>query len=164
LEAICGHHERLDGSGYPEGAQGDAIHLPARLLAIADAYSAMCRARPYRGAHTPQQALRELYLGVDKSMDAELTNLLIREIGMLPPATLVRLKCGEIAVVKSPTPRLAGARVYSIYGKSGTVLSVPVLRDTGQPEFEITGTVSFEECRSAALTIKRVWLGSRPTT
>lgn len=161
LAAVYGHHERLDGSGYPRGLQGDAVPLGARVLAIADAYSAMCKPRPYRAkAHTPQQALREIYLGIDSRMDGELTNLLIREIGMLPPATLVRLKCGEIAVIKSPTQKPAGAQVYSIYGKSGTALSLPVLRDTGLPDFEITGMVSLEECKSAALTIKRVWLGS----
>jgi HD-GYP domain-containing protein (c-di-GMP phosphodiesterase class II) len=44
------HHERLDGSGYPRGLRGDAISLPARILAVADAQQALTQPRPYRAA------------------------------------------------------------------------------------------------------------------
>jgi DNA-binding CsgD family transcriptional regulator len=44
------HHERLDGSGYPSGLRGDAISLPARILAAADVYSALRQPRPHRSA------------------------------------------------------------------------------------------------------------------
>ena len=159
LEAIHAHHERLDGSGYPRGLSGDAMPFGGRVLAVTDAYSAMSKPRAYRvKAYNPQQALRELYLSAGTLMDGELTQLLVREIGMLPPGTIVRLKCGEIAVIKSPTQLATSARAYSVYGKAGTVLGAPVLRDTSLPEFEITGMVPYSECRSAAVTIKRVWL------
>jgi HD-GYP domain-containing protein (c-di-GMP phosphodiesterase class II) len=54
------HHERMDGSGYPDGLKGDQIPLLARILAVADAYDAMTSPRPYRQAMTPEQALHEL--------------------------------------------------------------------------------------------------------
>jgi HD-GYP domain-containing protein (c-di-GMP phosphodiesterase class II) len=54
------HHERMDGSGYPDGLKGDQIPLLARILAVADAYDAMTSARPYRQAMTPEQAFHEL--------------------------------------------------------------------------------------------------------
>lgn len=54
------HHERLDGSGYPDGLAGDEIMLEARILAVADAFEAMSAARPYRNAQGSAVALAEL--------------------------------------------------------------------------------------------------------
>jgi diguanylate cyclase (GGDEF)-like protein len=54
------HHERVDGSGYPDGLRGQEIPLLARILAVADAFDAMTTPRPYRQAMTPDQALNEL--------------------------------------------------------------------------------------------------------
>src|SRR5919108_5698822 len=57
LAPIAGaHHERLDGSGYHRGSAGAALSMPARLLAAADVYHAMCEPRPHREALAPEQA------------------------------------------------------------------------------------------------------------
>jgi response regulator RpfG family c-di-GMP phosphodiesterase len=53
-------HERLDGLGYPRGSRGDAVWIGARIVSVADAYDTMTRARVFRGAITPHEALREL--------------------------------------------------------------------------------------------------------
>lgn len=58
--AVRYHHERLDGSGYPEGLIGEEIPLGARVLAVADVAAAMTADRPYRPAHTKEEALAEL--------------------------------------------------------------------------------------------------------
>ena len=50
-----------------------------------------------------------------------------------------------------------GATVYSIYGKSGMLLSEPVRRDTLQPGYEVMSLLSYAECRSASISIKRIW-------
>jgi len=57
---ILYHHERYDGSGYPEGLEGDQIPLGARIIAVADAYDAMTSDRPYRKALSPDAACDEL--------------------------------------------------------------------------------------------------------
>jgi HD-GYP domain-containing protein (c-di-GMP phosphodiesterase class II) len=54
------HHERLNGSGYPSGLQGDAILLEARILAVADVVEAMCSQRPYRPGLGIKKALKEI--------------------------------------------------------------------------------------------------------
>ena len=54
------HHERADGTGYPDGLKGDAIPLLARIVSIVDAYDAMTTERPYKAALTPEAACREL--------------------------------------------------------------------------------------------------------
>jgi len=57
LPVIRHHHERWDGSGYPDGLRGDQIPLLARILQIADIYDALTSARPYRPAYTPADAI-----------------------------------------------------------------------------------------------------------
>lgn len=56
---LC-HHERYDGRGYPEGLQGEAIPLGARIVALADAFSAMLQERPYKSRLTFEQAQEEV--------------------------------------------------------------------------------------------------------
>ena len=53
----CSHHERWDGTGYPQGLQGEAIPLSARIFAVVDCYDALTHDRPYRAAWPPEQAL-----------------------------------------------------------------------------------------------------------
>lgn len=159
LDAIRFHHERLDGSGYPLGATAAQIPLGGRILALADTYSAMSKPRPYGvKTHSPQHALREIHARRDAEIDGELANLLLQSVGMYPPGAIVRLKCGEIAVVKNAALKAGDARVFSVYSSSGMVLTTPLPRSTAAAEFEITGTVPFSECRSAAVTMKRIWL------
>jgi putative two-component system response regulator len=66
LPIIRHHHERWDGSGYPDGLSGDAIPLLARLLQIADVYDALTTNRPYRGALTQSEAWEILQSEVDR--------------------------------------------------------------------------------------------------
>jgi putative nucleotidyltransferase with HDIG domain len=54
---VRGHHERLDGSGYPDGLRGDALDLETRILAVADVWDALVSPRVYRGAWTPERAM-----------------------------------------------------------------------------------------------------------
>ena len=59
-EIIRYHHERYNGTGYPEGLAGEQIPLLARVLAMADSYDAMTSSRPYRKAMTHDQAVAEI--------------------------------------------------------------------------------------------------------
>jgi HD domain len=60
LEAILGHHERLDGSGYPAGRKGEEIPLGARIAAVADTHDALTHPRPHRSAMSPDEALEHM--------------------------------------------------------------------------------------------------------
>ena len=57
---VLSHHERYDGTGYPQGLREDQIPLAAQIISVADAYQAMLAERPYREAMTPKEAMREL--------------------------------------------------------------------------------------------------------
>ncbi len=63
-QTVLQHHERLDGSGYPNGLKGDEIMLEGRILAVADVLEAMASHRPYRPALGDEAALEELQSGV----------------------------------------------------------------------------------------------------
>lgn len=62
------HHERLDGSGYPDGLRGDELPLLAQIVSIVDAYDAMTTTRPYRQAWTPERAYEDLRKDVAKGL------------------------------------------------------------------------------------------------
>lgn len=72
LLAVLHHHERYDGMGYPSGLEGEEIPLLARILALADAFSAMMTDRPYRKALTLEEARDELLRNAGKQFDPQL--------------------------------------------------------------------------------------------
>jgi PAS domain S-box-containing protein len=78
VAAVRQHHERLDGSGYPDGLQGDAIGLFARILAVADVAEAMSSHRPYRPALGLELALKEIAGGRGVRFDAEICDVCLR--------------------------------------------------------------------------------------
>ena len=71
-QAVLHHHERYDGTGYPDALKGEEIPLLARILAVADAFSAMVTDRPYRKALTLEEALDEVRCEAGKQFDPEL--------------------------------------------------------------------------------------------
>jgi diguanylate cyclase (GGDEF)-like protein/putative nucleotidyltransferase with HDIG domain len=83
---ILSHHERPDGTGYPEGLSGDEIPLEARILAVADAYEAMTADRVYRPALGDTTARAELEAGSGSQFDAEVVQAFVRALDRLEGA------------------------------------------------------------------------------
>ena len=75
------HHERLDGAGYPDGLEGEEIPLPARIVAVVDAYDVMIRGRPYRPKSSPAEAFEELRREAERQFDARVVEALGRLLG-----------------------------------------------------------------------------------
>jgi putative two-component system response regulator len=73
-EIVLQHHERLDGSGYPQGLSGDEILLESRILAVADVTEATSSFRPYRPAQGIEAALKKLEQGKEIKYDAEVVS------------------------------------------------------------------------------------------
>ena len=88
VEAVGAHHERFDGTGYPRGLQGEEIPRLGRILAVADAYSAMTTDRPYRKAMSHAEAKAELLGVAGTQLDPELVYAFVAAIeGQALPAT-----------------------------------------------------------------------------
>ena len=77
-EAIQHHHQRFDGSGYPDGLRGEQIPLWARIIALTDAYANMVTEQSFSAARTPDQALDELAKMSGTRFDGMLVRLLMR--------------------------------------------------------------------------------------
>jgi HD-GYP domain-containing protein (c-di-GMP phosphodiesterase class II) len=92
------HHERVDGSGYPDKLKGKNIHIFAQMAAIADVYDAMTSQRCYQRQFSPTETLKKLYEW-DGAYNRELVQQFIRCVGIYPVGSLVRLQSGLIAVV-----------------------------------------------------------------
>ncbi len=93
------HHERVDGSGYPDGLKGDQISVYGRMVAIADVYDAITSDRVYHKGMTPSQALKKLIEWSGSHLDRNLVLQFIRCIGLYPVGSLVLLESGRLAVV-----------------------------------------------------------------
>jgi len=98
------HHEKVDGTGYPLGAQRDEIHPYALILAVADVYDALTSERPYKGAMPPSRALSVMYRSRGTHFDAEVLERLIWALGVYPMGSLVRLSTGELGLVSANNP------------------------------------------------------------
>jgi putative nucleotidyltransferase with HDIG domain len=72
--AVLQHHERMDGSGYPDGIQGHAIITEARIIAVADVVEAMASHRPYRPAQGIERALSEIEQNRGRLYDADVAD------------------------------------------------------------------------------------------
>jgi putative nucleotidyltransferase with HDIG domain len=77
-QTIRHHHERCDGSGYPDGLEAEEIPLTARIVAATDAYDVMVRGRPYGESRSPTEAIEELMDGAGSQFDAEVVAALAR--------------------------------------------------------------------------------------
>jgi response regulator RpfG family c-di-GMP phosphodiesterase len=81
LNVIRYHHERFDGSGYPEGLKGEEIPLEARVFAICDVYDALVSIRPYKRAWTHEEALAQLRMDSGKHFDPSVVDAFIETLG-----------------------------------------------------------------------------------
>ncbi len=74
---VRNHHEKLDGSGYPDGLKGDEISLLTRILTVADIYDALTSQRPYRRAMVPMEALQVMFRDANANkIDLDITRIL----------------------------------------------------------------------------------------
>ena len=83
--AVLHHHERFDGDGYPGRLRGETIPLEARIISIADTFSAMTSDRPYSAARSPEEACAELERCAGGQFDPEVVRLFVQEVRRRPP-------------------------------------------------------------------------------
>jgi len=93
------HHERLDGTGYPEGLKGDQISMFGQMAAIVDIYDALTSERCYKNPLPPTDALRKLFEWSNGYLNKDLVERFIAHLGIYPIGSVVRLQSGFIGVV-----------------------------------------------------------------
>ena len=85
VDLIRHHHERFDGSGYPDGLAREEIPIAARIFSVADSFDAMTSDRPYRGAIGLGPALEELRAGAGTQFDPEVVQVFVGMVEQDPP-------------------------------------------------------------------------------
>ena len=140
--AIAQHHERMDGSGYPNRVKGDEIHPTARILAVCDVFCAMLLPRPDRGIFSPEEALAEVDGAAGSLFDYDTVVAFHRMVPPYPVGTEVELSTGERAVVlRVPGSLKARPLVRVFMDKDGTRLTEFPEMDLTQRELQATTVV-----------------------
>lgn len=140
LQGISQHHERIDGSGYPNQLKGDKISIYGKMAAIADSFAALITPRPYAKASAPQDALMNLYEWSGTSFHEPLVEQFVQAIGVFPVGGLVELSSGEVAVVIAHNRvRRLEPRVLVLSEPDKTPLEVPIERDLYQESKDSRG-------------------------
>lgn len=156
LNTVLHHHERLDGTGYPDGQRGNAIAQGARILAIADSYASLVWSRPWRVAMPPVHAFAELLEGFGSQCHADTYAALVGCIGTRPPGSLVQLQSGETAVVRE-FANSTELPVYALCGSDGIPLLSPRQRNALEPGYTIVTARPWSDCRYMNTLAHRLW-------
>ena len=98
MDVCLHHHEKFDGSGYPEGLAGDKISLFARMGAVCDVYDAITSNRPYKAGWDPAESIKRMaeWKG---HFDPVVFQAFVKSLGIYPVGSLVRLESGKLGVV-----------------------------------------------------------------
>ena len=102
--AAAQHHERFDGSGYPNGLKGAEISLHGQMLAIVDVYDAITSLRIYHKPIPATEALGKMFEWSKVHFNPSLVQAFIKGIGIYPAGSLVRMESGRMGIVREVVP------------------------------------------------------------
>ncbi|KZM40980.1 MAG: HD-GYP domain-containing protein [Marinomonas sp.] len=109
------HHEKIDGTGYPEGKIGEEISVYGKMAAIIDAYDAMTSTQSHKSPMSPAQACKRITDEAGLAFDADLTKRFVQCVGRIPIGTCVELSNGRIGFVLTLNKALTPKLVRQIY-------------------------------------------------
>jgi putative two-component system response regulator len=118
LEIVYGHHEKWDGSGYPNGISGTNIPLSARIAAIADVFDALTSQRPYKKAWSPEEALEVIDNDAGGHFDPYLCSVVMRHADDFIKIVNMRSSIEEL-----PTPEMTEAESIQLEHVPVTIIS-----------------------------------------
>jgi len=131
IDMVRSHHERWDGSGYPDGKRGTEIHEMARIAAVADVYDAITSERLYAEAQPAHVGVRTILEGSGTEFDPDVVGVFARLVAPFPPGVEIRLSTGRRAVVVSvPEEALDRPHVRIIDGP-GSPREVALINEPG---------------------------------
>ena len=128
------HHEKINGSGYPDGLAGDAISLFARMGAVCDVYDAITSNRPYKRGWDPAESIRKMTEWRAGHFDERVFQAFVKSLGIYPTGSLVRLRSGRLAVVLEQSEKsLLAPRVKVFFSTKSQARIVPEILDLSRP-------------------------------
>ena len=134
LDITLHHHERVDGSGYPNKLNGDTISTLAKMAAIVDVYDAITADRCYHKGMAPTDALRKIFEWSKYHFDPKLVQAFMRCVGIYPVGTLVLLESGKLGVVIEQHPsNLLTPKIKVMFSSKSNTYLQPEILDLSRP-------------------------------
>lgn len=134
LHVCLHHHEKVDGSGYPDRLANEQINLYAKMSAICDVYDAITSTRVYKNGWEPAQAIRKMAEWRHGHFDKRIFEAFVRSIGIYPIGSMVRLASGRLGVVVGQTDHsLLTPRVKAFYSIDPGMRIPAEILDLSQP-------------------------------
>jgi len=127
------HHERYDGTGYPDKLAGEKISLLSRMGAVCDVYDAVTSDRPYKAGWDPAHALSQMATW-QGHFDTRVFQSFVKSIGIYPTGSLVKMRSGRLAVVlEQSTAALTKPRVKIFFSTKAGLPLEPQVLDLSSP-------------------------------
>ncbi len=134
LDVVLHHHEKMDGSGYPNGLKGDTISLMAKMGAVCDVYDAITSNRPYKAGWAPADSLRKMAEWADGHFDQRVFQAFVKSLGIYPIGSLIRLESGRLGlVVEQSEKSLLTPCIKVFYSTRSQARIAPEIIDLSRP-------------------------------
>jgi len=134
FDVVLHHHEKMDGSGYPERLVGAQISLHAKMAAVCDVYDAITSNRPYKSGWDPAESLRKMAEWANGHFDPTVFQAFVKSMGIYPVGSLVRLTSGRIGVVTEQSKRSLTTPIIKVFfSTKSNMRIVPVMVDLSHP-------------------------------
>jgi putative nucleotidyltransferase with HDIG domain len=134
LDVVLHHHEKTDGSGYPERLKDKEISLFAKMGAVCDVYDAITSNRPYKTGWDPAESLRKMADWANGHFDPLVFQAFVKSLGIYPIGSLVKLNSGRLGIVIDQTQKsLLKPRIKVFYSTRSNARIKPEIVDLSRP-------------------------------
>ena len=157
LDVVRHHHEKVDGSGYPDALGATQISLAGKMSAVCDVYDAITSNRPYKHGWEPGESLRRMAEWNNSHFDNYVFHAFVKIIGIYPVGSLVRMKSGRLGVVVDHNPVLLLQPTVKIFFSISSKSRIPVeMIDLAKPS-ATDMIMSHEDPAKWGLSVNDVW-------
>ena len=125
LDVCLHHHEKVDGSGYPERLTDAQISLYAKMGAVCDVYDAITSNRPYKNGWEPAESLRKMAEWSKGHFDTTVFHAFVKSVGIYPTGSLVRLESEHLGVIVEQTGKSLLTPVVKVFFSIRSNLRIP---------------------------------------
>lgn len=165
LDVVLHHHEKIDGSGYPERLQGDEISLFAKMGAVCDVYDAITSNRPYKAGWDPAEALGKMAEWSKGHFDTRVFQAFVKSIGIYPIGSLVMLSCGRLGVVVDQSEKsLLQPQVKVFFSTRSNARILPEIIQLGLPGRSLKIVSREDPAKWRIPDLNQIWSGLPDTT
>ena len=134
LDVCLHHHEKVDGTGYPDGLAADNISLFAKMGAVCDVYDAITSNRPYKNGWNPGEAVRKMAEWSKGHFDLKVFHAFVKSVGIYPVGALVRMRSRRLGVIIDRSDgSLLQPKVKVFYSMKSQARLVPEVLDLMNP-------------------------------